>query len=81
MTQYKLELVDHKYVGEVIRQRATDGYINATAVCRAAGKEWSRYREFKGTVEFFNALAKDLGVAKDQLAIGNLGSADEDRKN
>ena len=40
MAQYELSLVDHEYGGEIIRQRASDGYINATAMCRAAKKEW-----------------------------------------
>ena len=81
MTQYNLDLVDHKYGGEIIRQRGTDGYINATAMCRAAGKEWTRYRELKSTLAFFKALSADLGVEEERLAISNLGSPIEDRKN
>ena len=34
----QLELLDHTYGGEIIRQRSSDGYINATAMCKAAAR-------------------------------------------
>ena len=37
--QYNLPLIQHKVDdGSIIQQRASDGYINATALCKAAGK-------------------------------------------
>lgn len=33
-----LGYIDHKADNEIISQRVTDGYINATAMCKAAGK-------------------------------------------
>ena len=81
MAPHQFELLDHEYGGEIIRQRAKDGYINATAMCRAAGREWPRYKELKSTALFFKALSLDLGLDEVQLAISNLGSPGGDRKN
>ena len=70
--QYSLDLVDHEYGGEVIRQRASDGFINATAMCRAAGKEWPDYQKRKSTEKFFNALSADLGQVQSLLSVREL---------
>lgn len=63
----QLELLPHEYRGEIILQRASDGYVNATAMCRVAGREYSRYRELKATNEFLSALSLDLGLSEVQL--------------
>lgn len=55
-SQYQLTLVPHTYQGSLIQQRATDGYINATAMCRAAGKEWNHYHANASTKAFLTAL-------------------------
>lgn len=81
MAQYQLDIVDREYGGEVIRQRSSDGYINATAMCRAAGKEWSEYRRLRQTGLFFDALALDLGVPQVQLFITYQGTPGGDRRN
>lgn len=80
-SQYELELVDHEYGGEIIRQRSSDGFINATAMCRTAGREWPEYRRLKSTNRFFDALSLDLGIPQAQLAVSNLGSPGGDRRN
>lgn len=79
--QLTLDFVDHVHGGEVIRQRASDGYVNATALCRVAGKEWSEYRRLRSTNEFFDALALDLGVTQAQLAVSLLGTPGGDARN
>lgn len=58
----QLALIPHDYQGQLITQRSGDGYINATAMCRATGKEWSRYRALQSTKDFFSALALDLAL-------------------
>jgi hypothetical protein len=65
--QYELTLIDHKIKGELIPQRHKDGYINATAMCRAAGKEWSNYRKANNTQEFFDELESDLQIGRSEL--------------
>ena len=37
--------IDAGYRGEIIAQRAKDGYINATAMCKAAGKAFAAGHE------------------------------------
>ncbi|WP_408586482.1 KilA-N domain-containing protein [Novosphingobium sp.] len=63
----QLTLVPHAYQGAVIEQRASDGYINATAMCRAAGREWSAYRRLDTTNAYFEALATSLQIHRDLL--------------
>ena len=41
--QLNLVLIPHKVGREIIEQRAKDGYINATAMCKAAAKNWFDY--------------------------------------
>lgn len=65
--QYQLSLVPHTYQGSLIQQRALDGYINATAMCRAAGKEWSNYRKSEATGLFLQALERSLPFGRDPV--------------
>jgi len=60
--QYELALIPHKVGGEIISQRAKDGYINATAMCTAAGKLWGHYREATSTKRFLIELSTDIGI-------------------
>jgi hypothetical protein len=50
-----------------IGQRIADGYISATAMCKATGKEWSNYRQNQATAEFLEALASSLGIPRDLI--------------
>lgn len=65
--QYQLTLVPHTYQGSLVQQRATDGYINATAMCKASGKEWSNYKKNEGTEEFLVALEGSLRIRRDLI--------------
>lgn len=69
----QLELLDHTYGGEVIRQRASDGYVNATAMCKAHGREWRHYRELESSRRFFNALSSASGIPAPNLALTRTG--------
>lgn len=60
--QGELALVEHDFNATPVPQRASDGYINATAMCKAAGKRWSNYIENAGSKAFVNALSSDLGI-------------------
>jgi len=60
--QTHLELIPHVVQKEIIQQRVRDGYINATAMCTAAGKAWADYRRLKTTDAYVNALASDMGI-------------------
>ncbi|WP_387467071.1 KilA-N domain-containing protein [Photorhabdus sp. RM323S] len=45
MKQLDLPLIAREENNVVIAQRAYDGYINATAMCKAAGKQLGHYLE------------------------------------
>lgn len=77
----QLALIPHDYQGQQITQRSRDGYINATAMCRAVGKSWSEYRRQKNSEAFFNALALDLRIPQVQLALTVQGTPGGDARN
>jgi len=60
--QIALPLVTYEIEREVIHQRVKDGYVNATAMCKAAGKAWADYARLGGTQAFFTALSADMGI-------------------
>ncbi|WP_417595307.1 KilA-N domain-containing protein [Parasphingorhabdus sp.] len=57
-----LPLIEHKVEAVSIDQRANDGYINATAVCKASGKLLGHYLETKATKAFLKELSADIGI-------------------
>lgn len=46
-----------------------DGYLNATAMCKANGKEWSNYWQNAATKDFVGALEGSLGIPRDVLVV------------
>lgn len=72
--QYALDLIPHTVGREIIQQRANDGYINATAMCKAAGKLWGHYRANKTTDEFLDALSASIGIPIDDMLQGLIQS-------
>lgn len=73
VAQYELELLDHTYGGEIIRQRASDGYVNATAMCKAGGKRWKDYRALSTTNPFLEALSSGTGRPSTRLILTKIG--------
>lgn len=65
--QYELPLIPHKAGGEIINQRAKDGYINATTMCKAAGKNWADYNRIGPTKAFLDELSADMGLPITEL--------------
>jgi hypothetical protein len=63
----QLVLVPHTYQGSVIRQRSSDGYINATAMCQAAGKKFHDYSRLGTTRAFVVELSAVTGIPATQL--------------
>jgi hypothetical protein len=50
--------IKHEEEGHIIYQRIQDGYVNATAMCKAAGKEWKHYNELESTKAFLKELSE-----------------------
>lgn len=59
--------VIHDVAGVPIRQRASDGYFDATAMCRAHGKQFHDYQRLQQTEEFLIALSESTGIPVDYL--------------
>lgn len=54
--QHSLDI--RSWNGTKISRRTTDGYVNATAMCKANGKQWSKYRESDRCQTYLDALAE-----------------------
>lgn len=50
-----------------IEQRQADGYLNATALCKAAGKRFNNYYQLESTNEYLQALQVDTGIPVSEL--------------
>ena len=44
--------------GTPIHRRTTDGFVNATAMCKANGKEWNEYRRSSRCCDYLGALSQ-----------------------
>jgi hypothetical protein len=55
---------DGKLITEI---RASDGFVNATLMCKSAGKEWSNYIKSKEVNTFLKALSEQLNTEYEVL--------------
>ena len=55
-------LIEHRVNGSVITQNPTNGYINATTLCKKAGKMFGHYFANASTKEFLEELSTDIGI-------------------
>lgn len=60
-------LIEHSLDGEVVPQRPTDGYINATRLCKQAGKLFADYSRNASTKAFLDELSLDMGIPISKL--------------
>jgi hypothetical protein len=60
--QLALALINHQIENDFIPQRATDGFINATAMCKAVGKKFNDYTRIGPTQEFLKELSAVTGL-------------------
>lgn len=60
--QKEAKVIMHEIHGVQIGQRKIDGYINATAMCKAGGKKLNDYLRLKSTKEYFQVLSADTGI-------------------
>ena len=52
---------------DLVEIRDSDGYINATKLCKAGGKEWSNYNENKLTREYIKELSKKFNINVNEI--------------
>lgn len=60
-------VIEHEIGGAIVPQRPRDGYIDATKLCRQAGKVFGDYYRSAQTTAFLNELSLDM-----QVPISNL---------
>ena len=59
--------IDRDFNGTLIKQRKSDGYLDATAMCKATGKQFKHYLENQNTRDFLSALSRSVGIPTDLL--------------
>ena len=60
-------VIGHPVENRVVPQRRTDGYVNATALCKAAGKRFHDYSRLETTTDFLDDLSLDAGIPVSKL--------------
>lgn len=71
----QITIIPHTLNGVCVDQRASDGFMNATAMCKAAGKRWDHYNTNETTKDFLEALSSDTGIPASQLVISKRGNS------
>ncbi|ELI6456118.1 KilA-N domain-containing protein [Flavobacterium psychrophilum] len=65
--QLEIPFINRELEHIPVVQRITDGYINATDICKAANKNFADYSRLKNTIEFLDALSADMGIPISEL--------------
>ena len=66
--QTRMALIPHQVEpGQIIHQRAVDGYVNATAMCQASGKLFADYSRLLATKPFLKELNSVMGIPITEL--------------
>ena len=71
--QLQTGFIDRVAENEQIPQRLSDGYVNATAMCKACGKRWTDYISLSTTRPFLDELSIATGLAGDVLVQSIVG--------
>lgn len=58
----KQNLITHQVDGVSVLQRESDGFFNATAMCKASGKLIADYQRLSTTKQFLSELSTDMGI-------------------
>jgi len=67
MNEGQSNLVSRHWNGTPISRRTTDGYINATAMCKANGKKFANYFQNDSTALYLEALSSSVGIPAHEL--------------
>ena len=74
MNKTSLSVIPHVFNEIEIDQRKFDGYVNATAMCKACDKLFADYNRLSITKEFLEALSSDMGIPISQLVMVSCNS-------
>ena len=70
------DLVTRSWNNTPIARRTTDGYVNATAMCKANGRRWTKYRESDRANEYLEALSSEARISVHALIESRTGGSD-----
>ena len=59
--------------GTPIYRRSTDGYVDATSMCRANDKRWHAFRESTAATTYIEALSRKTGISVYDLIVSKKG--------
>ena len=74
-----LPIISHEVNSTPINQRATDGYVNGTALCQACDKQLKHYLENASTKAFLTELSTSVGIPTDLLVHKITAGVNENR--
>ena len=69
------DLVTRSWNSTPIARRTTDDYVNATAMCKANGKQWNDYWRTDRATEYLEALSAETGIPVSGLCVSTKGGA------
>ena len=69
------DLITRAWNGTPISRRTTDGYVNATTMCKANGKQWNDYWRTDRSTEYLEALSAETGISVSNLCLTTKGGA------
>lgn len=72
-------LIPRSFNDVTIEQRIGDGYMNATAMCKACGKRWPDYARLDATKAFVQALSRSVQIPTD-LLVQVISTGQNDRR-
>ena len=67
------DLITRAWNGTPIARRTTDGFVNATAMAKASGKQWSHYRETDRATAYMEALSRNTEIRVTDLYVAKPG--------
>jgi len=67
------EHVDREFNGQVIRQRTSDRYFDATAMCKIGGKLIGHWSSLQSTTDYLSVLSTVIGIPITELVVVRQG--------
>ena len=68
------QLHTRSWNGTLIPRRIVDGYVNATAMCKANEKRWANYFQTDRASEYLEALSVETGIPVSRLCLVKHGA-------
>lgn len=64
-----IQLINHSLDNNLVCQRKDNGYINATALCKACDRKIATYLRAETTKEFLSALSSEVQICTSELTL------------